>query len=196
MTDDDARVPASTALETWLDELAQPKGSPGGGSASGVMLAIAAALLHMVCAYTPGEPTTVAAGERLVELRRRALAAAEEDGVRSATLGAALAEPPGERRERDLRDAALEASRSSAALGEVGLAVRHELRIVEKAGNRHLSADTQVAAGALDAGTKGALTNLEGGLELLRAHRAPGDGLDDDLAVLSDRAEAFAAARA
>ncbi|MDX2376086.1 cyclodeaminase/cyclohydrolase family protein [Microbacterium sp. LRZ72] len=194
-TTDDDRIPASTALTDWLDELAQPKGSPGGGSASGAMLAISAALLHMVAAYTPDDERAAATGERLVGLRGDALAAAEEDGVRSAALGAALAEPKGAHREADVRDAARGAAESSAALGELGLALRAELDTVVDVGNRHLMSDVRVAAGALAAGLGGAVTNLEGGLDLLRAHRADGDGLGETIDRLIVRLAVYAAAR-
>jgi hypothetical protein len=89
---DESRVPVSLSLDAWLDRLSQRGGEPGGGAASGVMLAIGAALLHMVAAYTPDDERAQRSGQRAVELRVDALRAAEEDGVRSAALGAALAE--------------------------------------------------------------------------------------------------------
>ena len=58
----DPDVPTSLALDAWLERLAEPNGAPGGGSAAGVMMGLAAALLHMVCGYTPDVPAAAAAG--------------------------------------------------------------------------------------------------------------------------------------
>jgi len=44
-----------SSIEHFLDELASRKATPGGGSAAGVMGAMAAALLSMVCNLTIGK---------------------------------------------------------------------------------------------------------------------------------------------
>src|SRR5690554_4424010 len=107
------------SLDAWLHRLAEPGGAPGGGAACGVMLAIAAALLHMAAGYSTDE-RAVEAGRRAMAGRDDALAAAEADGVRSADLGAALAEPAATAgRDGRLRNAALAAAVSSAELGEI-----------------------------------------------------------------------------
>lgn len=81
----------STPLDAWLDRLAQPTGSPGGGAACGVMICIAASLLTMAAGYTPDDERAAPAGRRALELRTSAQAAAEADGDR---------EPAGEHRPR------------------------------------------------------------------------------------------------
>ena len=116
------RIPASTSLSAWLDKLAQPDGAPGGGAACGVMLALSAALLRMVAEYTPDDERaeecehgwSPGASMRSTQL--------ETDGVRSAELGAALRTPTDDPdRDERVRDAATEAARLSAALGEIGV---------------------------------------------------------------------------
>ena len=170
----DGDVPTSIALDTWLAKLAEPTGAPGGGSAAGVMMGLAAALLHMVCGYTPDEPAAVAAGERVAELRERALRAANDDGIRSRALGAALASRDPDR-SIPLHREAVAASVSSAELAEVGIALSAELRVVADVGNPSVVADTGVAAEALAAGLGAALINLRANVRLARKHASEGD---------------------
>lgn len=167
---EDARVPVSMPLESWLDRLAQRGGAPGGGAASGVMLAIGAALLRMVSAYTPDDERAQRSGERAVTLQADALRAAEEDGIRSAALGAALAEASSPDRDERIVATAFAGAESSARLGAVGAALAAELRVLADRGNPNLVADVAVAAEAIGAGLGGALTNLRANVELTRAH--------------------------
>lgn len=185
-----AEVRVSMPLDAWLDKLAQPTGAPGGGAACGVMIAIAAALLQMVAGYTPDDPRVMAAGERAVGHRDDALAAAEDDGVRSAQLGAALAESENASgRDTHVREAAVAAATSSARLGEIGAALATELRLIAERGNPNLAADLAVAAAALQAGIRGALTNLRANLDLAHGHREDSDGVDGALTTLADAGE-------
>lgn len=179
---EDSRVPVSLSLDDWLDRLSQRGGEPGGGAASGVMLAIGAALLHMVAAYTPEDALAQHSGRSSVELRARALHAAEEDGVRSAALGAALASADSPERDGRIVAAGTAGAESSVSLVEIGVALAEELRILADRGNPHLVADVAVAAEAIGAGLGGALTNLRACLALTRRHvpeggaDVPGDG--------------------
>lgn len=196
MTDDAGaaarEVSTSEALDSWLDRLAEAKGAPGGGAACGVMLGVSAALLHMVALYTTDDSRAADAAERLVGLRYAALRAAEADGVSSAELGAALAVPSDDPdRDRSVRDAALAAAESSAALGEVAAALVPELELLADIGNPNITADLVVAAHALAAGAAGALVNLRGDVQLAGAHRA-----DDEDAAARERLELRARAMA
>jgi formiminotetrahydrofolate cyclodeaminase len=186
----DPDVPTSLALDTWLERLAEPNGAPGGGSAAGVMMGLAAALLHMVCGYTPDVPAAAAAGERVAELRERSLAAAYEDGVRSVALGAALAADGPDRSIR-LHEEAVAGSASSAELAEIGIALAEQLRVVADVGNPSLVADTGVASEALAAGLGAALINLRANVRLARKHAAEND--DDsplaEIARIGDRGQ-------
>ena len=170
--DDSVPVPTSVPLSDWLTELAQPTGAPGGGAASGVILGISAALLRMVAEYTDDE-RAAASASRLAPLRRDVLSAAEADELRSAAFGAALAldaEDP--ERDARVREAALSAAASSAALGEAGESLLPELRLLVDVGNRHLAADLSIAADALATGIRGASTNLRANLQTASRHGA------------------------
>jgi formiminotetrahydrofolate cyclodeaminase len=186
---EDVRIPVSMPLEGWLDRLSQRGGAPGGGAACGVMLAIGAALLHMVAAYTPDDERAQQSGQRAVALRADALRAAEDDGVRSAALGAALAEPASDGRDDRIVTTAFEGAESSAALAEIGAGLAAELRVLADRGNPHLVADVAVAAEAIGAGLGGALTNLHANLELTRAHLR-GKDMPGDLDEVAARTSA------
>lgn len=177
-------VPTSLGLDTWLARLAEPNGAPGGGSAAGVMMGLAAALLHMVCGYTPDVPAAAAASDRVAQLREKALDAAYEDGVRSVALGAALA-AEGPDRSVALHREAVAASASSAELVEIGMALAEQLRVVADVGNPNLVADTGVASEALAAGLGAALINLRANVRLARKHAAEGDD-DTPLVEMDD----------
>lgn len=160
-------------MSVWLAELAQPTGAPGGGAASGVMLATSAALLRMVAEYTPDDSRSSECAERLVNRRKEALDAAEVDSVRSADFGAALSLPADDpERDAQVRQAALAAARSSVLIGEVGRGLLTELRLIAEIGNPQLAADVAVAAAALAAGIAGASINLRANLQTARKHGA------------------------
>lgn len=164
---------ASIPLEQWLDRLGEATGAPGGGSASAVMLALAAGLLRMVAEYTPGSDEAKASGQRLLVLRTRALHASDADSEASVALGAALALPTEDpARESRLLRAAVDGARSSVEVGEVGIALVAELDVLGRVGNHHLDADLAVAREALRAGLGGALVNLRANLDLVAAHSA------------------------
>ncbi|MCK3768880.1 cyclodeaminase/cyclohydrolase family protein [Microbacterium aerolatum] len=175
---DDSRVPTSAPLSTWLAELAQPSGAPGGGAACGVMVGLAAALLGMVAEYTPGDVRAAECAARLVDHRAAALKAAEEDGIRSVEFGAALAMPADDpERDRRVRDAAVVAARSSAALGDAGRSLLPELVLLAEIGNPSLKADLAVAAEALTAGIAGACVNISANLQTARKYGASASAL-------------------
>ncbi|MDO8381570.1 MAG: cyclodeaminase/cyclohydrolase family protein [Microbacterium sp.] len=171
---DESRVPVSLSLDAWLDRLSQRGGEPGGGAASGVMMAIGAALLHMVAAYTPDDERAQQSGQRSIELRIEALRAAEDDGVRSAALGAALAAESSPERDERIVATGTAGAESSATLVGIGAALAAELRVLADRGNPHLIADVAVAAEAIGAGLGGALTNLRACLTLALRHLPEG----------------------
>ncbi|MFS0853411.1 cyclodeaminase/cyclohydrolase family protein [Microbacterium sp. 179-I 3D4 NHS] len=185
-------VPTELPLDDWLARLARPQGAPGGGAASGVALALSAGLLHMTAGYTD-DPQAVEAEARLATGRRDALAAAEADGVRSAEFGAALALPSDDpAREARVRDGAVAAAQSSVDLGEVGVALLPDLRLLAEIANPNLGADLAIAAQALATGIFGAAVNLRANLRIARSHAADAS----TCAALADDAARLAAARA
>ena len=181
MSDDDDLVAAATPLDEWLGRLAQAHGAPGGGAACAVMTAISAALLGMVAGYSTDEPESGGAAERLDLVRRRATAAAEADGERSAAFGAALAMDDGPDRERAVRATTVDATASSIAVGRLAASLIDEARLLVAIGNPNVEADLIVAVEALAAALAGAVATARADLELLTAHRASGDGLDDQI---------------
>jgi formiminotetrahydrofolate cyclodeaminase len=178
----DDLIPAATPLDEWLDRLAGGNGAPGGGAACAVMTAIAAALLGMVAAYTPDEPEAARARVRVDGIRLQATAAAEADGVRSAAFGAALAMDDGPDRERAVRSATVDATDSSLEVGRIAASLVAEVRLLAEIGNVHVEADLLVAGEALTAALGGVIATTGADLELLEAHRAAADGLDDRMA--------------
>ena len=180
MTGDDID-PAATPLSEWLDRLAQAHGSPGGGAACAVMTAIAAALLGMVAAYTADSPQARLAVQRLGVRRRAVMTAAEEDGIRSAAFGAALAMDEGPERERAVRQASVDAIASTLTVGRLGASLVDDVRLLDDIGNRHVEADLLVAVEALRAALEGANVTARANLDLLARHRTNDDGLDEQI---------------
>ncbi len=176
--------PAETPLAEWVDRLAQAKGAPGGGAACGVMTGIAAGLLGMVAAYTADDLEARQAEQRLSDKRRRAMEAAEEDGVRSAAFGAALAMDQGPDRERAVRQATVDAVASALDVGRIAASLLEEVRLLADIGNPHVEADLRVAVEALRAALEGTNHTARANLDLLARHRTADDHLDPQVAGL------------
>ncbi|HEX5857255.1 MAG TPA: cyclodeaminase/cyclohydrolase family protein [Microbacterium sp.] len=192
--DVDGDVPVSIPLSSWLDKLAQPQGAPGGGAACGVLIAISAALLHMVAEYTRDSPAAEACAERVAACRVRALEAAEADGVVSARLGAALRPSDDPERDERVRRAAVEGADSSVVLGRIAQELVDELALLSDIGNASLGADLEVAGEALSAALASARVNLLANVKSVQGHRAPADDLDAWVArVTADAGELDAA---
>jgi formiminotetrahydrofolate cyclodeaminase len=196
MSADDDLVAAATPLDEWLDRLARAHGAPGGGAACAVMTAISAGLLGMVAAYSADEPESGRAAERLERVRRRAIAAAETDGERSAAFGAALAMDDGPDRERSVRATTVDATASSIAVGRLAASLVEEARLLAAIGNRHVEADLIVAVEALSAALAGAVATARADLDLLSAHRVSDDALDGPIETFTRDIREIEAARA
>lgn len=176
--------PVETPLAEWLDRLSQAKGAPGGGAACGVMTGIAAGLLGMVAAYTADDLEARQAEHRLSDKRRLAMKAAEEDGVRSAAFGAALAMEQGPDRERAVRVATVDAVSSVLDVGRIAASLLEEVRLLVDIGNPHVEADLRVAVEALRAALEGTNHTARANLDLLARHRTADDQLDRQVAGL------------
>lgn len=182
---DSADIPASTPMDDWFDALSRPTGSPGGGAASGVMLAIAASLMSMVGGYSDGDARASECVDRLARTRAEALQAVEADGIVSASFGAALAlatDDPS--RDERVRDAAVEAARSAARVGLIGVGMLQEVRVLVETGNPHIVVDLAVATEALLAGLSGASLNVRANLQIARRHGSPTAEVADLEAVI------------
>ncbi len=179
--DDSAQVSArSSTLNDWTDALARSTGSPGGGAASGVMLAMAYALTSMVAGYTEVDDALQSeldgVKHRAATGRETALLLADEDAAASKAFGRAFRVEPGEGREEAIREASVEAAESSADLGRQGADAVGDLEWLARHGNPALVADVAVACGALRAAVAGARTNMNFDLGSLTRR---GESLDD-----------------
>ena len=184
MTGDDID-PAAAPLAEWLARLAQAHGAPGGGAACAVMTAISAALLGMVAGYTADRAEARQAAHRLGVRRSAALTAAEEDGIRSAAFGAALAMDDGPERDRAVRQASVDAIVSTLTVGRLGVSLVDDVRLLVDIGNPHVEADLLVAVEALRAALEGANVTARANLDLLARHRTNDDGLDEQIVEFS-----------
>ena len=160
------------SLEEFLDQLASRASTPGGGSAAGVMGAMAAALVSMVCNLTVGkEQYQAVAGEMrqlLAEaeaLRAELTALIAADVTAFDQVMAAYALPKTDEAEKTARAAAIQ--RALRAASEVPLeCARLCGRLIglcgraAEAGNRNVISDAGVAVMAAYAGLKSAALNV------------------------------------
>jgi formiminotetrahydrofolate cyclodeaminase len=185
---------------------------PGGGSASALAGALAAALVEMVCELTVGrpdyadvEPVARQVRAAAAELRAALLAAADEDATAYAAVAAARRLPRDTDEERTARKAAV--AEASVAATEVPLrVVRLAGDVVELAasigpiGNRNAASDAAVAALLGAAAARGAAFNVRINLPSLPADHSLRTEAPDRLAALerdlaTREAEALAAIR-
>jgi len=178
--DDDIVSARSSSLDEWTRALGRTVGAPGGGAATGVMLAMAASLASMVAGYTETTSELVteltALRGRTESLRATALQLADADAEASREFGAAFALDPGPDRDAAIRDASLGAARSSAALGGQAAAAIDDLEWLKQHGKTALVADLAVALSAVRGALTGARANLSFDLASLTG---VGDSLED-----------------
>jgi len=171
---------AELSLPRVLEALAEATPTPGGGTASALAGATAAALVEMVCGLTIGRERFAAvqeevhrARERAMTLRARLMALAEEDAAAFSALSAAYRLPKGTDEERAARAEAIQQAlraatevplRTAEAAAEVA---RLACLLVEK-GNPNAASDAGVAALLAEAATQGASLNVCTNLQGLR----------------------------
>lgn len=165
MDDTEAGTTANSTIASWISALALSDGAPGGGAASGIMLAIAASLTSMVCGYTStkdqGEQESLnGINSRAQELKGKALELGDQDAAATNAFGAAFRRDPGPERQRAVADASIQAAKASAALGELAITAIADLAWLAEHGNPALIADVAVGLGALRAAVTGARTNV------------------------------------
>jgi len=194
-------------IGSWLEELSSSAPAPGGGAAAALEVAMAAALVEMVCNLTIGKPAfaehealMTEARDRCAVLRVQATGLAAEDADAFTAVIAAYRLPK-EQDDRDgrIQDALVGAAevprRTAAAASEV---LDLAERIVPGA-NPNVVSDAAAAAGAARGALQAALVNIDANRasitdESLRAELDDvAESIERDLA----RADAaFAAARA
>ena len=163
---------AELTVRDLTQRLASSAPVPGGGSASALAGALAAALVEMVCELTVGrpeyedvEPVARQIGAAAAELRGSLLAAAEEDAAAYLALVAARHLPRDSEDERAARRSAI--GESAVAATEVPLRVtRLAAEVLDLAagiapiGNRNAASDAGVAALLAAAAARGAALNV------------------------------------
>jgi len=168
------------ALGAFLDDLASSSPAPGGGAAAALQVAIAAALVGMVCELTLGrdryrdaQERMLIARERARTLRAEALALAERDAEAFGAVAEAYRLPKATPEERAARADAIEAALHGAA--EVPLATvtaaAEAIALAEgilEGSNPNVRSDVGVAALAGRAGLDAGGVNVRVNLALLR----------------------------
>lgn len=165
MDNNEAASTANSTIASWISALGLSNGAPGGGSASGIMLAIAASLTSMVCGYTSTEDqdqqdSLSSIDSRAQQLISKALELGDQDAAVTNAFGAAFRKEPGPDKQKAVEVASVQAAQASAALGELALTAIADLAWLAEHGNRALIADVAVGLGALRAAVTGARTNL------------------------------------
>lgn len=159
-------------LSDYLDTLAAEQPAPGGGSATGLVGAVAAALVSMVARYTVGRPkfaeaeTQVrAALDEAEALRERLMALAEEDAAAYEAVAAARKRPRKTDAEKAARRAAVQDATRAAVTPplEMAAACRRALElsgIVAHHGNHLLASDAGVAVLFSEAALRASAINV------------------------------------
>jgi methenyltetrahydrofolate cyclohydrolase len=160
-------------VEDFIIQLASASPTPGGGSASALAGAMAAAMVEMACNLTVGREKFREAEEELQvvlarakELREQMLAAVDEDTNAYDAVSQAYKLPKGTDAEKSERTAAIQAALKQAS--EVPFRVAQaaaettQLAVIaiEKA-NPNVASDARVARLLADAARDGAVANVE-----------------------------------
>lgn len=202
--------PSELSVDAFMNELGSDAPAPGGGSASALSGAMAAALVHMVVALTTGRAD---AGKVEDDLRELGLAAAgfqsellqlvDIDASAYGSVIAARRLPRGTDRERDLRRvqihaAVREATRSPLTIAERAEAVLALAERLAPIGSRNAISDAGVAGLLAAAALRGAALNVQINLPSLPEdeplRRDAGDRVRELVAGLDEREAALRAA--
>jgi formiminotetrahydrofolate cyclodeaminase len=160
-------------VEDFVTQLASSNPTPGGGSASALAGAMAAALVEMACNLTVGrekfrdvEEELQTILRRVKELRERMLAAVDEDANAYDAVSQAYKLPKTTDAEKDERNAAIQAALQQATL--VPLQVAQDASetaqlavIAMQKSNPNVASDASVARLLADAAREGAIANVE-----------------------------------
>jgi formiminotetrahydrofolate cyclodeaminase len=176
----EGRISETRSLEQFLDALGSSAPTPGGGAASALVGALAAALAEMVAQLTVGRPKYAAVEERAQTVLRETqrmrsvlLALVDEDAQAYGGVAAAYALPKANEDERRVRDEAIQSS--------LVAAMQPLLRIMERScdvlrlageiaeiGNPTVASDAGCAALLGEAATRAAGLNVMANVVLLR----------------------------
>jgi formiminotetrahydrofolate cyclodeaminase len=170
---------ADRGLSTYLDEVAAGTPAPGGGSATAVVGALAAALGEMVANLTLGrekyadaEASLRPARDRLTALRSSLLAAAAADEAAYQSYRDAASLPRTSDGEMTARADAMQQALIAAtdvpfAAARSAQEVAEILQSVARKGNPHVRSDAALGALLAEAALRGALLNVRGNAAML-----------------------------
>src|SRR5215471_15417436 len=161
----------------FVDAVAEPAATPGGGSVSAFAVALAAALGQMVAGLSRKKKSQAAHVDKLSEhldaLRREADALTEAIDADAASYEAVMAAfklPQGDASETARREAAIQQSTKRAAevplkVAERAVALLERLGQLEAIAAASMKSDLKVARFMAEAGARGAIANVEINLE-------------------------------
>ncbi len=156
------------SLQDYLDDLASEQPAPGGGSASALSGAMAAALASMVCRLTLGkagyeeaQSETENILERTEQMRERFTELLEEDIAAYGRLSASYKMPRATEEERTARSDEIQKHLVGAAevpleMVECAARLSHFLKRIAEIGNATLMSDLVTAVALASAGAQGA----------------------------------------
>jgi formiminotetrahydrofolate cyclodeaminase len=161
-----------SSIQTFLDDLASDRPTPGGGGAAALCGAIGAALVSMVANLTIGKKNYEAVSEdlKIVNAKAEALraeltGAIEEDIAAFNSVMAAYGLPRGTEEEKAKRAASIQAALKDATLAPLRAVkacfevIRLSAAVAEK-GNLNVISDAGVAVLAANAGLRSAALNV------------------------------------
>ena len=163
-------------VEPFIEQLAAPTATPGGGSAAAASGAMAAGLAHMVAsmsrgkkAYTQYENQLSVAIARLSQLREELKAAVDADAESYNSVMKAYKQAKESANADGLIDAALKQAISvPLGVGERASEVGKIAEQLKPITNPNMKSDLTTAIALADAAVKGALANVEINLESLK----------------------------
>ena len=189
------RSPVSTpslgalSVDDFVAQLASHAPVPGGGSASAVAGALAAALVGMVCELTVGrpdyeevDPVARQVGGAAADLRAALLAAADEDAAAYQLVVDARHMPRSTDEQKATRKAAIADATGAATevplrIARLAVEVGELAATIAPIGNRNAASDAGVAALLAAAAARGAAFNVHINLPYLPAdHPLRGEG--------------------
>jgi glutamate formiminotransferase / formiminotetrahydrofolate cyclodeaminase len=176
----DLRPASSAVLHTlaqgFVEAVAAPTPTPGGGSVSALAGALAAALGEMVCNLSLGKKSLAAhhgqlkgALRRFTELRKQLSEQVERDAASYDAVLAAMRKPKGSEDEQAERARAIEEASKSAALvplatAEMASEIRHSIQEIRGVTLAGAASDLAVAQAMAEAALTGAVENVRANL--------------------------------
>jgi len=189
-------------IQRFLDELAAPTPTPGGGSASALAGALSASLLAMVAGLSMKKGKIPRALARQIQrkalaIQKQLLRAVEDDARSYEGVMAALRLPKDTERQKERRLQRLEralqkATKPPTIVCEASIELLEHSRVLLSGGNPSAWSDTAVAALLAHAAMEGGFFNIQINLESIK-DKAFSDRMNRQIRQLKDRAERIVA---